>query len=222
MKEIGYNVLVKAIVCDPEEGYKQYLKKVQDKDYSSAFHSQEGTISSFYNYFGFRNLIRNEKVPEINGETSKEIESGGTQGVDGKIRSSSIRGRGLNTLSVEETQNKPVPISPQFKRDAYLHLARLGQIPKEKQLPPEKVDEYFGVEKKILTPAEKKKLQQLTIAALKRSAKTGTKNVTKHRQINGETGREINTGGVESTLTPGEKGMIEDGDPTHYPLKKTP
>lgn len=38
--------------------------------------------------------------------------------------------------------------APEFARDLYLFLANDGQIPIDKKLPPEKVGEFFGVQKK--------------------------------------------------------------------------
>lgn len=50
MKKLGYDVSVELILCDPVEAYKRHLKLVEeDKDYLSAFFTQEATLSFFYN-----------------------------------------------------------------------------------------------------------------------------------------------------------------------------
>ena len=52
MKKIGYEVSVNGITCDIAEAYKRHIKAVQeDPDYLSAAHTQEATLSFFYNYF---------------------------------------------------------------------------------------------------------------------------------------------------------------------------
>lgn len=49
MKEIGYAVSLNAITCDPAEAYERHMKAVdEDKDYISAYFTQEATLSFFY------------------------------------------------------------------------------------------------------------------------------------------------------------------------------
>lgn len=51
MKGIGYEISVNGITCDIAEAYKRHIKAVQeDPDYLSAAHTQEATLSFFYNY----------------------------------------------------------------------------------------------------------------------------------------------------------------------------
>lgn len=52
MKGIGYDVSINAITCDIAEAYQRHIKAVQeDPDYISSVHTQEGTLSYFFNYF---------------------------------------------------------------------------------------------------------------------------------------------------------------------------
>lgn len=49
MKEIGYEVSVQGITCDPAEAYKRHLKAVkEDPEYLSAHFTQEVTLAFFY------------------------------------------------------------------------------------------------------------------------------------------------------------------------------
>ena len=49
MKKLGYEISLKYIHCDPVEAYKRHLKAVEeDKDYLSAYFTQEATLSFFY------------------------------------------------------------------------------------------------------------------------------------------------------------------------------
>lgn len=49
MNEIGYEVSLKFIDCDPTEAYKRHLKAVkEDSEYLSAHFTQEATLSFFY------------------------------------------------------------------------------------------------------------------------------------------------------------------------------
>lgn len=41
-----------------------------------------------------------------------------------------------------------VGLSPQGQKDLYLHLLKIGQIPSENALPPEDVDDFFGIKSK--------------------------------------------------------------------------
>jgi hypothetical protein len=52
MKEIGYDVSVNGITCDPAEAYARHHKAVkEDKDYLSAYFTQEATLGVFYSHF---------------------------------------------------------------------------------------------------------------------------------------------------------------------------
>ncbi len=49
IKEIGYEIEIKAINCDPVEAYKRHLNAVkEDPEYLSAHFTQEPTLSFFY------------------------------------------------------------------------------------------------------------------------------------------------------------------------------
>lgn len=61
MENAGYDVEILAITADVAEAYKRHLKAVEeDKDYISAYHTQEATLSSFYNYFGLQMPLHSE------------------------------------------------------------------------------------------------------------------------------------------------------------------
>src|ERR1700749_101945 len=45
-----------------------------------------------------------------------------------------------------ESQSLPAQPTPAMKKAVYLQLVESGQIPPEKRLPPDQVDEYFGVQ----------------------------------------------------------------------------
>jgi hypothetical protein len=52
MKAVGYEVSVNGIECDIAEAYRRHVKAVEeDPDYNSAFHTQEPTLSFFFNDF---------------------------------------------------------------------------------------------------------------------------------------------------------------------------
>jgi hypothetical protein len=52
MKEVGYAVSINGITCDPTEAYERHLKAVEeDKNYLSAYFTQEATLSFFYQQF---------------------------------------------------------------------------------------------------------------------------------------------------------------------------
>ena len=52
MRETGYDVSVTGITCDPTEAYQRHLKAVkEDKDYFSAYYTQDATLGAFYGYF---------------------------------------------------------------------------------------------------------------------------------------------------------------------------
>lgn len=52
MKEIGYEISVSGITCDPAEAYERHLKAVkEDKNYLSAYYTQDATLGAFYTYF---------------------------------------------------------------------------------------------------------------------------------------------------------------------------
>ncbi|MFA6307140.1 MAG: zeta toxin family protein [Patescibacteria group bacterium] len=49
MKKLGYELSLQFISCDPVEAYKRHLKAVkEDKNYLSAYFTQEATLSFFY------------------------------------------------------------------------------------------------------------------------------------------------------------------------------
>lgn len=49
MKEIGYELSLKFIECDPTEAYKRHLSAVkEDPEYLSVHLTQEATLSFFY------------------------------------------------------------------------------------------------------------------------------------------------------------------------------
>jgi hypothetical protein len=51
MKDIGYEVQLSFVECDPAEAYQRHLKAVQeDPEYSSAYYSQEATMNPFLNH----------------------------------------------------------------------------------------------------------------------------------------------------------------------------
>jgi len=53
MKEIGYYVSGNKINCNPEVAYQRHLKAVEnDKDYLSAYFTQEMTLAAFYDELG--------------------------------------------------------------------------------------------------------------------------------------------------------------------------
>lgn len=53
MKEIGYEVSVQGITADIAESRERHLKAVEeDKDYISAYFTQEATLSTFYHQLG--------------------------------------------------------------------------------------------------------------------------------------------------------------------------
>lgn len=57
LKEIGYEVELKFIFCDPVEAYKRHLKAVkEDADYLSVYFTQELTLSSFYQQLELGNM----------------------------------------------------------------------------------------------------------------------------------------------------------------------
>lgn len=52
MKGIGYEVSINGITCDVAEAYQRHIKAAQeDPDYLSAVHTQEATLSYFFDYF---------------------------------------------------------------------------------------------------------------------------------------------------------------------------
>lgn len=57
MREIGYKVSINGVTADPIEAYKRHLKAVgEDKDYLSAFFTQEATLSFFYDHLGLGDM----------------------------------------------------------------------------------------------------------------------------------------------------------------------
>jgi hypothetical protein len=57
MVKAGYSISIEFIECDPIESYKRHLKAVdEDKDYFSAFYTQEPTLSSFYFLLGLGDM----------------------------------------------------------------------------------------------------------------------------------------------------------------------
>ena len=57
MRKLGYDVSLEAIYCDVVEAYKRHLKAVEeDKDYLSAYFTQEATLSTFYHQLGLGNM----------------------------------------------------------------------------------------------------------------------------------------------------------------------
>ncbi len=52
MKEIGYDVQLRPIISDIEEARKRHLQaSKEDKNYISAYYTQEPTLAVFFNYF---------------------------------------------------------------------------------------------------------------------------------------------------------------------------
>ena len=61
MKELGYDVKLIPITCDIEEAKKRHLLATkEDKDYMSAYYSQDLTLFSFFNYFGLGEMPTNQ------------------------------------------------------------------------------------------------------------------------------------------------------------------
>jgi len=57
MEKIGYEVAINAISADPAEAYKRHLKATQEeKDYLSAYFTQEPTLSAFYRQLGLGDI----------------------------------------------------------------------------------------------------------------------------------------------------------------------
>jgi hypothetical protein len=53
MKNLGYNLSIQFVSCDPDEGYRRHLKLVEeDRDYLSSYFTQESTLSFFYRQLG--------------------------------------------------------------------------------------------------------------------------------------------------------------------------
>jgi len=53
MIAIGYEFSVRLVTCDPKKAYKRHLIAAkEDKDYFSAYFTQEPTLSFFYQQFG--------------------------------------------------------------------------------------------------------------------------------------------------------------------------
>jgi hypothetical protein len=63
MKKLGYDISIEFIHCDPVEAYKRHLKAVEeDKDYVSAYFTQEATLSFFYQRLGLGPMPAAPKV----------------------------------------------------------------------------------------------------------------------------------------------------------------
>ena len=57
VKELGYEISIQAITCDPEEAYKRHLNAVKaDPEYLSAHFTQEATMTFLYKKLGLGNL----------------------------------------------------------------------------------------------------------------------------------------------------------------------
>lgn len=57
MKEIGYGISIQGITADIAESRKRHLKAVEeDKDYLSAYFTQEATLSAFYHQLGLGSM----------------------------------------------------------------------------------------------------------------------------------------------------------------------
>lgn len=62
MKDIGYDISIQAIYCDPVEAYERHIKAVkEDKKYLSAHFTQEATLSFFYNQLNLGKMPRATK-----------------------------------------------------------------------------------------------------------------------------------------------------------------
>jgi hypothetical protein len=61
MKEVGYEVQLRPIISDLEEALKRHLQaSKEDKNYISAYYTQEPTLSIFFNYFGLGEMPTNK------------------------------------------------------------------------------------------------------------------------------------------------------------------
>lgn len=57
MKDIGYDLVMQLVICDPIQAYERHLKAVEtDEDYQSAHYTERPTLSFFYAYFKLGNM----------------------------------------------------------------------------------------------------------------------------------------------------------------------